>query len=35
MSRAPVWGSVIAILLGSALLTCADAPAAEQSVKIG
>ncbi len=35
MSRAPVWGSVIAILVGSALVTCADVQAAEQAVKIG
>src|SRR5664279_1891354 len=35
MSRTQVWGSVIAILLGSALVMCADAQAGEQSVKIG
>jgi branched-chain amino acid transport system substrate-binding protein len=35
MSRTQVWGSVIAILLWSALVMCADAQAGEQSVKIG
>ncbi len=35
MSRALVWGSAIAILLGSALVPCADAQAGEQAVKIG
>ena len=35
MSRALVWGSVIAIVLGSALVPCADAQAGEQAIKIG
>src|SRR5208282_5623 len=35
MSRALVWGSVIAIILGSALVPCADAQAGEQAIKIG